>query len=261
MHIFNRFLLLTLALSTVGPSYGAATAPLAGKVLVMKNQFGEQSINTISSVGLPLASGHTVFSGATAPVDGTTGDNFAGKGSLYTARDTGALYTNTGIITNPTWTLVPAGSAGVTSSLLTGYVSGAGTVAASDTILQAFNKLNGNIGVYTEAAPSLTFDHAVGAKTITVRAVGKLVSISIPSAVIADGAAAVCASTTGLAAGYRPAAAVTFGVVVVNNGSTRTAGQLVVGSDGILTFSVLGAGFTNAAAAGWDALSVSYAIP
>lgn len=32
----------------------------------------------------------------------------------------------------------------VTGKLLTGYVSGAGTVAATDTILQAFNKLNGN---------------------------------------------------------------------------------------------------------------------
>lgn len=32
----------------------------------------------------------------------------------------------------------------LTSTLLTGYVSGAGTVAASDTILQGINKLNGN---------------------------------------------------------------------------------------------------------------------
>lgn len=32
----------------------------------------------------------------------------------------------------------------VTGKLITGYVSGAGVVAASDTILQAINKLNGN---------------------------------------------------------------------------------------------------------------------
>lgn len=38
-------------------------------------------------------------------------------------------------------------AATVTGKLLTGYVSGAGTVAASDTILQAFNKLNGNIAL------------------------------------------------------------------------------------------------------------------
>ena len=35
----------------------------------------------------------------------------------------------------------------VTGKLITGYVSGAGTVAATDTILQAINKLNGNIAL------------------------------------------------------------------------------------------------------------------
>lgn len=35
-------------------------------------------------------------------------------------------------------------AATVTGKLLTGYVSGAGTVAATDTILQGINKLNGN---------------------------------------------------------------------------------------------------------------------
>lgn len=37
------------------------------------------------------------------------------------------------------------GNAAVIGKVLTGYVSGAGTVAATDTILQAINKLNGNI--------------------------------------------------------------------------------------------------------------------
>lgn len=41
---------------------------------------------------------------------------------------------------NPSWALV-------NSALLTGYVSGAGTVAAGDTILQGINKLNGNIAL------------------------------------------------------------------------------------------------------------------
>ncbi len=35
--------------------------------------------------------------------------------------------------------------AAVTSKLITGYSSGAGTISASDTVLQAINKLNGNI--------------------------------------------------------------------------------------------------------------------
>lgn len=162
-----------------------------------------------------------VFNGATAPVDGTTGDNFAGPGSLYIARDTGLVYMQTSLISTPVWVLVPQ---------------------------QALS------------APSLTFDHSVGAKSITVRKTGKVVTLHIPAGAISDGLGTVCATTTGLAAALRPAAAVTFAVLVIDNGVTRKAGQLVVGADGVLTFSVLGTGFTNAAAAGWDAASVSYAI-
>ena len=43
---------------------------------------------------------------AGAPVNGTTGDNFAGVGSLYVDSTAGVLYINTGAITNPTWTVV-----------------------------------------------------------------------------------------------------------------------------------------------------------
>jgi hypothetical protein len=41
-------------------------------------------------------------------------------------------------------------------SVLTGYTSGAGTVAATDTILQAIQKLNGNIGAFSGAYVNLT---------------------------------------------------------------------------------------------------------
>jgi hypothetical protein len=43
---------------------------------------------------------------AGVPVDGTTGDNFAGKGSLYVNISTGILYINTGTITSPAWVVV-----------------------------------------------------------------------------------------------------------------------------------------------------------
>lgn len=42
--------------------------------------------------------------------------------------------------------------AAVTSKLLTGYSSGAGTVTGADTILQAINKLNGNAGLALQSA-------------------------------------------------------------------------------------------------------------
>jgi hypothetical protein len=52
--------------------------------------------------------------------------------------------------------------AAVTSKLLTGYVSGAGTVAATDTILQAIQKLNGNIGAISSGITELTGDVTAG---------------------------------------------------------------------------------------------------
>lgn len=46
------------------------------------------------------------LNGAGAPVDGTTGDNFAGPGSMYTDRTNGNLYIQTSLISTPVWKLV-----------------------------------------------------------------------------------------------------------------------------------------------------------
>ena len=43
---------------------------------------------------------------AGAPTNGTTGDNFAGTGSMYVDSQNGVLYIQTGAITNPTWVVV-----------------------------------------------------------------------------------------------------------------------------------------------------------
>lgn len=120
-----------------------ATAP---SKMVLQNQFGETSINVLQGSVLPLApAGNVIFmAGATAPINGTTGANIAGPGSLYVAKDTGVLYTQTSVIASPVW--VSSGSAGA-GALLTGYVSGAGVVSATDTIVQGVNKLNGNTAV------------------------------------------------------------------------------------------------------------------
>lgn len=118
-----------------------STAALAAPtLLVVKNQFGEQSNFTNVGASLPLAGSANVIllNGATAPVDGTTGDNIAAKGSIYIARDTGAAYYNSGTITNPAWTVFAAANA---SGLLTGLSVSAALLASSDTVLQGFNKL------------------------------------------------------------------------------------------------------------------------
>jgi hypothetical protein len=43
---------------------------------------------------------------AGVPTNGTTGANFAGKGSLYVNITTGILYINTGTLASPTWVVV-----------------------------------------------------------------------------------------------------------------------------------------------------------
>ncbi len=126
------------------------TLPLfaAPQKFILTNQFGEQSQNFVQGTYLPLP-GTTlnlvIFSGATTPVDGTTGDNIAGKGSLYIARDSGAMYTNTGTVSAPVWSLAgTTTNAAVIASTLTAYSASAGTVSSSDSILGAFQKLGGN---------------------------------------------------------------------------------------------------------------------
>ncbi len=55
-------------------------------------------------------------------------------------------------------------------NLLTGFVSGAGTVAATDTVLQAFNKLNGNVALKANAAnAALTGNTSTQAVTLNTR--------------------------------------------------------------------------------------------
>jgi hypothetical protein len=75
---------------------------------------------TLDSNGLTLASGQIkaptggtlaigvtiIMTGAGAPVDGTTGDNVAGPGSLYSDITNGKLYIQTSLITTPVWVLV-----------------------------------------------------------------------------------------------------------------------------------------------------------
>jgi hypothetical protein len=68
----------------------------------------------------------------------------AGTGLVYTlATRTLTLSNLAGDVTGAPQTNTIA-AATVTGKLITGFVSGAGTVAATDTILQAINKLNGN---------------------------------------------------------------------------------------------------------------------
>lgn len=183
---------------------------------------------------------------------------FVGNGSSVptdVAVSGDATLANTGAIT--------LGTTAVTGKALTGYVAGTQgsvtVVLTTDSILQGMQKLDGNKPSYTEDSFVATFDHSVGAKTVVVRKIGKHTTLEIPLATVADGAGtAVASGATDIPAAYRPATTLTFAVLVVDNGTTRKAGQVVIASTGVITFSVLGTGFTNAAAAGWDRCAVSF---
>lgn len=156
----NLFALLFLF--TCATAFGTAN-----QKLVIQNQFGETSINTLtgSYVPLPGTANQVIITGASAPTSGGsgTGHGIAGTGSMYLAQDSGLLYLNTNTKASPTWTIQTGN--GITA-VLTGFSAGAGTVAATDTVLQGFNKLAGNTQNLTVLANVLTAFSA-GAGTVT----------------------------------------------------------------------------------------------
>lgn len=90
---------------------------------------------TISGYGITDTLTNTVF-GRSGTVTAQSGD----YNTSQVTENTNLYYTN---------------ARGI-GSVLTGYVSGAGTVAATDTILQAIQKLNGNIGALVTGVSSVT---------------------------------------------------------------------------------------------------------
>ena len=67
---------------------------------------GPSSVFPYSKANIRMEDDVCVMVDAGAPVNGTTGDDFAGVGSLYIDSTAGKLYINTGAIDNPTWTVV-----------------------------------------------------------------------------------------------------------------------------------------------------------
>jgi hypothetical protein len=67
---------------------------------------GPSSVIPYTKANIRMEDDVVVMVDAGAPVNGTTGDNFAGTGSLYVNSTAGVLYINTGAISNPTWVVV-----------------------------------------------------------------------------------------------------------------------------------------------------------
>lgn len=67
---------------------------------------GGGSVQDYKKAEIRMSNDVVIMTGSAAPVNGTTGDNFAGPGSLYVATSTGVLYIQTGSISSPTWVVV-----------------------------------------------------------------------------------------------------------------------------------------------------------
>ena len=173
------------SLTTTGSS-GAAT--LISNVLNIPNY-------TLAGLGgQPLSSNLTSLSGLTY-----VSTSFV----KMTGANTFTLDTNTYLTANQTITLsggatgsgttaitVTLSNSAVTGQVLTGYVSGAGTVSATDSILGAIQKLNGNIALVTGAVVYQgTWNANTNTPTLTsgVGTKGFLYKVSVAGSTSIDG--------------------------------------------------------------------------
>jgi hypothetical protein len=101
---------------------------------------GTQAASTITGLGT-LATQSGTFSGTSSGTN--TGDQTISLTGEITGSGTGSF-------------AATVANSAVIGKLLTGYTSGAGTVAATDTILQAIQKLNGNDAAFLTSSTAAT---------------------------------------------------------------------------------------------------------
>src|ERR1035437_5803350 len=170
--------------ASAGLSYTLATRTLAivtaGFPTLNQNTTGTAASAAILTTARTIAG--TSFNGS---ANITLANKFIVQGTadagLTGAQFLGAL--TTGIVKNTTTTgvlsIAIAGTdyvipTGVIGSVLTGYVSGAGVVAATDTILQAIQKINGNDALKAPlASPTFTGDVNVSTGNLLISTIGK----------------------------------------------------------------------------------------
>lgn len=151
----------TLALTVAGTSGGipyfssgttwATSAALAAGAIVVGGGAGVTPATTTTGTGVVTALGvNTGSAGAFVVNGGALGTPASGILTNATGTASGLTAGNVTTNANLTGDVTSVGNATtltnapVIAKVLTGYVSGAGTVAATDSILQAIQKLNGN---------------------------------------------------------------------------------------------------------------------
>lgn len=155
----------SISVNSIGSSGVATYNALTGVIAVPNYGLGNsatatalQNARLINGVSFDGTANITIADSTKQPLN----TNLTNIGAL--ANSTGLLYNNgTGGFSylSATTTNISEGTnlyytnARAISSLLTGYVSGAGTISATDTILSAIQKLNGNISALTTSVSSV----------------------------------------------------------------------------------------------------------
>ncbi|MDP3468581.1 MAG: tail fiber domain-containing protein, partial [Daejeonella sp.] len=182
-----------------------ATAAVSGKQNTLTNSAGlAAALSDETGTGLAVfATSPTLVTPNLGTPSTLVGTNITGTAAGLTA---GTVTTNanlTGEVTS-TGNATTVTNAAVIGKLLTGYISGAGTVAATDNILQAIQKLNGNDGLKANlASPTFTGTPTLPTGTIAVTQAANNNSTAVATTAYAD-AAALAAMPAGAAAGNTP---------------------------------------------------------
>ena len=134
-----------------------------------------RGLSTISSVEGIKVGGDIVVDGS-ATIAGIINGSISGNADTVTNPNL------TGEVTTSGLNATVANSA-VIGKVLTGYVSGAGTVAATDTILQAIQKLNGNAGGAAAAGTLTGTTLASNVLASSLTSVGTLANLTVTNAI------------------------------------------------------------------------------
>jgi len=130
------------AIGGTTPAAGTFTTVTAAEILSSAADGSRRSILPSNASIAPLADGSEEIYNEGGAIKAVENDT---EYDIILSRDFGTgVGTALAAAANGTGGFVVVGNAAGASAVLTGYTSGAGTVAATDTILQAIQKLNGN---------------------------------------------------------------------------------------------------------------------